>query len=632
MSSFVPASQALRAPFKSLPTITPQIHLTECSNGEILMESPIAAGVVEKSIIEYLHKWSAARPNTVMIAQRDSSSDWCTLSYRQMHEQVHSLAQALIDLGLEEGERILILSENSIEQAVLSLAAMTIGVVIVPLSAAYSQSNALLQRLLDIVSLIKPSMIFIQDANAYASTLEAITSANLAPKHIMAVHQGSSLATGPNYDFCVNTKATESVLDRYAKTGPDTVGKILFTSGSTGLPKGVITTQRMLCKNMAMQDAFWLGDENTEPYVTLNWMPWNHTMAGNGLFNRSLRQGGTYYIDDGKPTPSEYHKTLRNLKDICPHSHSDVPAGFSIIADALEADSSLNQKFFSRLKFLQYAGATLPDELWQRLQVLSVKATGQRTPFLTGYGFTEAGPLITQLYWPVEGGGIIGLPAPGVEAKLLPIEGGRYEIRVRGENITPGYYENPEATAKAFDGEKYYITGDSVTFVDRHKPVDGLRFSTRVTEDFKLQTGTFVQVGMVRAQVLGSMMPLMSDFVITGENREFVGALAWLNIPACRKFLGDDREALSFEEMVRDPKLISALKEKLSDYNAKHPASSTRIQRLMILKTPASIEAGEMTEKGYINQRRVLDQRFDQVSQLYGKSALSLPEVLSDPS
>lgn len=613
-------------PFRTLNTISPGVDIAVGANDELLLKSPINPAACEKSIVEYLRRWAEETPDTVMIAHRNLDGEWEKVTYLEMRQKVDAIAQSLLDMGLNIGDSILILSENSIEQAVMMLAAMTVGVVVVPISVGYSlAADKDWSKLEGVYKLINPAMIFVQNSNVYAAALDALSAMATENLRVVAVAGDRVNSNQLYFDTLVKSEPSEKVDNAYTKTSLDTVAKILFTSGSTGVPKGVITTQRMLCKNMAMQDAFWLEGENEAPYVTLCWMPWSHSMAGNGLFNRSLRQGGSYYIDNGKPVGNEFKKTVNNLKDISPHSYSDVPAGFAMLAEALEADAQLNNNFFKQLKFLQYAGASLPEELWKRLQCLSVAATGKRIPFLTGYGCTEAGPLITQLYWPVEGSGIIGLPAPGVTAKLVPVSQGRYEIRVKGENITPGYINNPEASKAAFDAQGFYITGDSIKFLDPDKLEKGMLFSSRVVEDFKLQTGTFVQVGIIRTRLLDALMPWLTDFVITGENRPYLGALGWLNTSACNKLIGDD---LELDALVTHPMIISIIKLAFDTYNRAQTGSASRIERLLLLADPPSAADNEITEKGYINQRKVLERRSSFVDQLYADTK-SLPNMIS---
>lgn len=604
------------APFLPLPTVEPRVTVETRADGTLILRDPRAAPPPERSIIAYLRRWSLVSPDRLMLAERGADGAWIEVSYGLMRQRADAVAQGLLDLGLKAGDRILILSGNSIEHATLALGAMTIGIAIAPVSPAYALGPSGASKLARVVEAVRPAMVFAQEWRRYAPAVRAMDLAGLPLCAVSEFGPEDGVIAFPDLLSATPSGAVE---DAFAATGHETVAKILFSSGSTGWPKGVINTQGMLCVNMAMVDGMWAEAEQDKPDVTLNWMPWNHTMAGNGLFNRSLRQGGAYYIDEGRPLPGEFEKTLRNLKDISPHSHSDVPAGFAMLTAALETDADLVERFFRNLTFVQYAGASLPDELWQRFQRLAVAATGKRIPFLTGYGCTETGPLITQLYWPVEGSGQIGVPVPGLDLKLVPVDATRYEARARGPNLTPGYLGAPEVYAAALDEEGFYRTGDAVSFVAPGDAAQGLRFASRVAEDFKLLTGTFVAVGTLRASLVGALMPLVTDAVIAGHDRAFVGALLWPNVAACRALLGDEAGAMTDGEIVASPGIASALGSALAAFNATRKTSSTRIERVFLMAEPPSAEANEITEKGYVNQRAVLERRAALVAQLYAE-------------
>ena len=360
-----------------------------------------------------------------------------------------------------------------------------------------------------------------------------------------------------------------------------------------------------------------LNDRSDEvPAVTVDWMPWSHVMGGSAEFHRVLGEGGTLYIDDGKPTLEGFARTLRNLREIAPTRYASVPAGYAMLADALEAEPGLAAKFFSRLRTLAYGGARLPDELFERFQALAVRSAGHRVPFLSGYGATETAPSATFVFWPSERAGLIGLPQPGVTLKLEPLEGDRYEIRIRGDSVMPGYLNHPEATVAAFDSEGYYKTGDAAAFVDPEDPREGLIFAGRIAEEFKLASGVFVRVGALRVDVLEHAAPLLLDLVVTGPDRPFVAGMAWLNPAACRKLAGG--EAPGHDELVQSPEVRAAIRAAIEVRNAKVTGGSLRIARLLLLTEPPSMDAGEITDKGYVNQRRVLERRAPDVERLYG--------------
>lgn len=606
------------APFLPLNASKPLVEAVRSGEANWLLRDPRGLATPKRSIIDYLMHWSEYAPERAMLCARDGKGGWDEITYGEMRISAASFAQFLIDQAIGPEQRIVILSGNSIEHAIVALGAMMAGVAYVPVSPAYALMPGGRGKLKSVFDTVHPSLIFAQNGRLFESAIEDNRTKGVP------VICAESLPDGRPYtllDRILETKATADVERAYKQTTPDTTAKILFSSGSTGWPKGVINTQQMLCTNMAMCDAMWTDEENSFPYETVNWMPWNHTMAGNGLFNRSLRQGGTYYIDDGRPLPGEFSKTVANLREISPHSYSDVPAGYAMLTDAMEQDSGLRDSFFKNLRFVQYAGASLPLEVWRRFQKLSVMARGVRMPFLTGYGCTETGPLITQLYWPVEGSGFIGIPVAGVELKLLKVDENRFEARARGPNVTPGYLAEAQLTEDAFDKDGFYRTGDAVAFVDTQDMSRGLRFDSRIVEDFKLLSGTFVAVGAVRANVVSALSPYATDIVVTGENRSYIGALVWLNVAACQRLLPEDERNVSAEALVKMPVIRNAITEKLLSYNKDNPASSTRIERAIILTEPPSSEHNEITDKGYINQRAVLNRRADDVKQLYAEGA-----------
>jgi feruloyl-CoA synthase len=411
------------------------------------------------------------------------------------------------------------------------------------------------------------------------------------------------------------TKVTEAVEASISKITPDTVGKLLFTSGSTGMPKAVINTQQMMCANAAMMMQARPRDPNAPPSTYLDWMPWNHTMGGNALFNPVLTEGGTLYIDDGRPMPGLIDETLRNLREVSPTYYANVPAGYAALAAAMEKDDALCRGFFKNLGLMAYGGARLPDDLYDRMQALAVRATGERIVFYTGWGSTETGPTATGTYWDTERVGLIGLPFPGVELKMVPA-GSKYELRLRGVNVTPGYFGRPDLTEAMFDEEGFYCIGDAGVFVDPEDPVQGIIFAGRVVEDFKLTTGTFVHVGSLRTDAIAAATPVVQDALVAGQDRPFVGLLAWPNLHACRQIVGDPEA--SYEDVVRHPQVLACLKRGLQAHNASiEGASSLRIARAMLMTEPASIDGNELTDKGYINQRAGLDRRADLVERLY---------------
>lgn len=383
------------------------------------------------------------------------------------------------------------------------------------------------------------------------------------------------------------------------------------------MPKAVINTQRMMCANAAMMMQVRPRDPNGPPPVQLDWMPWNHTMGGNAAFNPLLIEGGTLYIDDGRPVPGQIEETLRNLREISPTYYANVPAGYAALASAMEKDDALCRSFFKDMQLMAYGGARLPDDLYERMQALAVRATGHRLVFYTGWGSTETSPTSTGTYWDTERVGLIGLPFPGVELKMLPI-GDKYELRLRGVNVMPGYYGQPDLTEKAFDEEGFYKIGDAGVFVDPNDPVKGIIFAGRVAEDFKLMTGTFVHVSTVRTDAIAAASPVIQDALVAGQDRAYIGLLAWPNLNACRVMIGDPNA--SFEDVVKHPDVLAALRAGLQKHNREvEGASSMRIARAMLMVEPPSIDGNELTDKGYINQRAGLERRAALVERLYAE-------------
>jgi feruloyl-CoA synthase len=411
------------------------------------------------------------------------------------------------------------------------------------------------------------------------------------------------------------TPATQEVEESIARITPDTVGKLLFTSGSTGMPKAVINTQRMMCANVAMMTQVRPRDPKGPQATYLDWMPWNHTMGGNALFNPALTEGGTLYIDDGRPLPGQFDATIRNLREISPTYYANVPAGYAALAAAMERDDALCRNFFKNLALMAYGGARLPDDLYERMQALAVRATGMRIVFYTGWGSTETAPTSTGTYWDTERVGLIGLPFPGVELKMVPC-GSKYELRLRGVNVTPGYFGRPDLTSQMFDDEGFYLIGDAGVFVDPAEPAAGIVFAGRVVEDFKLTTGTFVHVGSLRTDAIAAASPVIQDALVTGQDRGYVGLLAWPNLHACRQMIGNPKA--TYEEVARHPAVIGRVKRGLEAHNREaEGASSRRIARAMLMVEPASIDGNELTDKGYINQRAGLERRAALLEQLY---------------
>ena len=606
-------------PFRKLNWLPRDIAVQRRADGVIVLASRFALQPYEAHIPAMLARWAQARPDQTWLAQRKGAGrQWQHLSYADAKRRVDGLTQALLNLGLAPGRPVAILSGNSLEHALMTMAAMQARLPVAPISAAYSLLSQDHAKLKYLFALVQPALLLVQDGVQFQKALNALDLAGLTVVHADRAPEGiASLA----FDAMAQTPVTPAVADSIAQITPETVGKLLFTSGSTGMPKAVINTQRMMCANVAQsrQARNSAGDRAT---VVLDWMPWNHTMGGNALFNAVLGDGGTLYIDDGRPLPGLFDETLRNLREISPSYYANAPSGYAALAAALEADAALCASFFKNLELMAYGGARLPDDLYERMQALAVRSLGERIVFYTGWGSTETAPTSTGTYWETERVGLIGLPFPGVELKMVPLHDhgaqATYELRLRGVNVTPGYHGAPELTAAAFDEEGFYKIGDAGSFVDPADPAQGLVFAGRVTEEFKLTTGTFVHVGDLRTDCIAACSPVLLDALVTGHDRPWVGLLAWPNLPACRALIGQPEA--SVEQLVAHPAVRACLAAGLAAHNAGSAgASSRRIARVLLMTEPPSIDGNELTDKGYINQRAGLDRRVALVQRLYAE-------------
>jgi len=601
--------------FRKIEWLKRDIAVERRGDGVIVLQSRIPLKPYEKHIPASLSKWARERADRVWLAQRAGSDrQWRKLCYAEAKLTVDALTQGLLDLKLKPESPVAILSGNSIEHALMTMAAMQARFPAAPVSPAYSLMSHDHAKLKYLFGLIKPAVVMVQDGPTFEKALRALNLDGVTVVHVARPCEGiKSIA----FAELAATLVTKDVEKSIARITPDSVGKLLFTSGSTGMPKAVINTQAMMCANAAMMMQVRPRDPHGPQATYLDWMPWNHTMGGNALFNPVLTEGGTLYIDDGRPMPGMIEETLRNLREISPTYYANVPAGYAALAAAMEKDDALCRSFFKNLGLMAYGGARLPDDLYDRMQALAVRATGQRIVFYTGWGSTETAPTATGTYWDTERVGLIGLPFPGVELKMVPC-GSKYELRLRGINVTPGYFGQPDLTKAAFDDEGFYCIGDAGVFVDPDDPVQGIIFAGRVVEDFKLTTGTFVHVGSLRTDAIAAATPVVQDALVTGQDRAFVGLLAWPNLHACRQIVGNPDA--SYEDVVKHPEVLACLKRGLEAHNSSSEgASSRRVARAMLMIEPASIDGNELTDKGYINQRAGLERRAALVQRLYAE-------------
>jgi feruloyl-CoA synthase len=542
-----------------------------------------------------LDYWAEHAPDRLFLAERRAEPGWRTITYAEFRARVRSAAQWLLDRKLPADRPIAILSGNDIEHAILAFAAMYCGIPHASISAAYSQVSSDLARLRHIFSRLNPSLVFAANGEAFAQAIHGVVPSQTL---LLVRENAPGGRSAISFAELLGTAATSAVDSAQAAVTPDSIAKIMFTSGSTGVPKGVITTQRMLCSNQEqIRTVFrFLADQ---PPVICDWLPWHHTFGGSHNVGLVLYNGGSMYLDRGKPIPGAFAESLRNLREIAPTVYFNVPKGYELLVEHLAADNAFREHFFSRLQMAFYAAAGLPQHIWDAFDRLAVETVGGRIPMLTGLGSTETAPFALCASQYNRRAGVVGLPVPGVELKLAPVNG-KLEACVRGPNVTPGFWREPELTRAAFDDEGYYRMGDALAFLDPENPEAGLLFDGRIAEDFKLSTGTWVSVGPLRTRFILHGAPWVKDVVIAGRDRDDVTALIFPDPdnPADRGV---------FEKLLRD-------------FARESTGSSNRIARAIVMRDPPSLNAGEMTDKGSLNQAAVLKCRAAMVEQLYANS------------
>lgn len=595
--------------FLPLPFLPRDIELEERADGVLYLRSRVPLRSFASHLPAVFKERAAQHPDrNWLVAKAADRSSWLPLTYGEAAQQIDAISQWL--LNLQQPERaVMVLSGNSVEHALLSIGAMQARMPYVPITPAYALLAQDFERLRNMVARTRPAVIFVQNGKKFERALRALP---LDGVSVIYVEDAPEQVPATAWAELLNTQVEDSLAASVAALTPDTVAKYLFTSGSTGTPKIVPVTQNMITSSMAMH-AQTVTYDPEQPAVLLEWLPWSHVAGGTAVFNSVIDEGGTMYLDDGRPVPGEFERTLQNLRDVAPTRFSSVPAGYAMLADTLEADDELAAHFFSRLGRLTSSGARLPDAIYHRLQKLAVRHRGYYMPFVAGFGSTETCAATMVVHWPGAQPGLAGLPQPGIEIKLLPLEGERYEVRVKGPSVMKGYLDQPEINAEVFDDEGFYSMGDAVHFVDRSRPEEGLAFAGRVAEEFKLMSGVYVRTGSLRVDVINATAPLVSDAVIAGADRAYVAVLLWLNQESLRRqfaSLGDKSPAES-------PEVQAWLKEALQQHNQRHGGSSMRIARALVLSDPPSMDAGELTDKGYVNQRAVLSRRASEVERLY---------------
>jgi len=577
------------------------------ADGGFILRSPMPLEPYARCVGDWVAEWATRAPDRTWLAERRAGV-WQRVSYAEGLQAVRGLAAALISRGLSSQRPLVILSDNGVEHALLATAAQLAGVPYAPISPAYSLLSSDHARLKAIFALLEPGLVFADDGAKFARALAVMPSgfefaaSRNVPPGAATFGDLAGASAGPEVDAAA------------AAVTPDTIAKILFTSGSTGDPKGVINTHRMLTSNQQMIRQCWpfLAQD---PPVIVDWLPWNHTFGGNHNFNMVLANGGSLYIDDGKPAPGLIEKTVANLRDVAPNIYFNVPRGFDMLLPHLEADDALARHFFAQLKIIFYAGAALPQNLWERLE-RKAEQLGRRVAMVSSWGSTETAPMVTSVHFPIDRAGVIGIPAPGCELLMLP-NGEKMEMRVRGPNVTPGYFKRPDLSGSAFDAEGFYRIGDAGRLANPDDASAGVVFDGRIAEDFKLASGTWVHVGTLRVRAIAALAPVAQNVVIAGHDRDEVGLLVFPNPSGCASLCPGQPKETPLATLVADARVRERVAQGLRALAAEATGTSMRATRALLFAEPPSIDANEITDKGYINQRAVLAHRAAAIIELY---------------
>ncbi len=606
--------------FHPIKVVAHPISIEKREDGVQIINSQKALDDYARCWTDQLEYWADKTPDQLFVAERDAQGEWQKVTYAQAVTRVRKIASWLLTQPVSVERPIVFLCGNSLEHLMLALAGMYVGIAHSPLSPAYSLIATDYTKLQGIFDILTPGMIVVDELAPYEKAIQAVCHDDQIPVMVL---KGNTLENAVAAKIANPVIFFQSAWDypesaavdvENAKVNGDTIAKILFTSGTTGMPKGVINTQRMICANQVMihQVMQFLKDQ---PPIMVDWLPWNHTFGGNHNIGIALYNGGSLYLDDGKPTEKLFAKTLRNLAEVSPTVYFNVPKGFELLVKHLKADSELAEKFFARLQFTFFAAAGLAQHIWDDLDVLSIEYTGKKIPMVTGLGCTETAPSATFASVEESTSGVIGVPAPGVSIKLVPNEG-KLEARVKAVTVMPGYWRQPELSAKSFDEEGFYCLGDAFAYLDENAPQRGFRFDGRVSEDFKLDSGTWVSAGTLRAKFISAFAPFVQDVVLCGTNRGYITALIFPDWAHCQAILPHDLQETN-EDIIAHSAVRDAFKQKLVAFAKQSTGSSTVVERILLQAVPPSIDAHEITDKGSLNQRAVQAHREDQIALLY---------------
>ncbi|MDM0114023.1 feruloyl-CoA synthase [Variovorax sp. J22R133] len=585
------------------------------ADGTLILRSPITPQPTGRTgFAGFIPHWASKRGDVPAFCERDAQGgEWKRITWRRMWQQVQAVGAALLEMGLGQGKPLVILSPNSLEQLVLTMAAEYVGVPVAPVSPAYSLLSSDFARLKGVCELVPPAALFVQDAATFQRAIAALGCADVPVIAVNGAGPGQH-AWKALSDAELTGQRRDKVAAAHAAIKNDDVAKVLFTSGSTGVPKGVPVSYSNLQACAANLSNMFAKLAEDEPPVFLDWLPWHHALGGVLNLGRSVLLGATHYIDDGRPLPGMFDRTVRNLREISPTLLTSVPSAWTMLAAELERDPQLARSLFARVINFGYGGASLPKDVNERIQRMAERTVGERIVFGTGLASTETTGVGTYRNWASDDLSNIGAPAPGTEIKLVPLDGDRYEIRVRGAHNFTGYVARPDLTAAAFDEEGFFKLGDAVRLVDMEDPAKGMRFDGRVAEDFKLVNGTWVRTGSIRLGLVERCTPLITDAVICGHDQNYVAALAWPNVAACQRLM-PELAGLSAAELSVHPGLVAAISERLRKDTG---SASLRVERLMLMAEPPSMDANEIADKGYVNQSTTRSRRAHLVDELFG--------------